>query len=231
MFKNIAKRIQLFAVILAVVLLVGFLGLAVFFLYSTLNTTDETLRAAGIQGIIVSVILAAVTPLFSWMVYGFGSLLQSMDRQAEISKETRDLVRQALAEGALSDDLARKLGQVVAKAVPAAPAVSYAPQQAPQPLAARPVARPVAAAPAVPVTPAAPVEPITSAAPETPIAPVAPAVSVEAPIQPKQPAAKPAAPQAPTATTTKPTEPAAIPTDIPSTVHPIKPLGGSNKTY
>ena len=59
MFKNIAKRIQLLAVILAIFLLVSFLALAAFFLVAMLGTSDPDLRAAGMQGLIVSVILAA----------------------------------------------------------------------------------------------------------------------------------------------------------------------------
>ena len=79
MFKNIAKRIQLLAVILAIFLLVSFLALAAFFLVAMLGTSDPDLRAAGMQGIIVSVILALVSPLFSWLVYGFGSLIRAAE--------------------------------------------------------------------------------------------------------------------------------------------------------
>lgn len=220
MFKNIAKRIQTLAIILAVFFLVAFLALAVFFLYSMLQTEDETLRAAGLQGVIISVVLAAITPLLSWLIYGFGTLIQCAERQAETSRETRDLVRQALAEGALSDDLARKLGPVIAKAIPAAPATGYAPQQIAQPLAARPVTPPTPkAAPAPKAAPVKPTEP-AEAAPVKP-APKAPAKSAEAP----------AVQKAPTATTEKATTPVATPTDLPSTVQPLKPLGGSNKTY
>ena len=220
MFKNIAKRIQTLAIILAVFFLVAFLALAVFFLYSMLQTEDETLRSAGLQGVIISVVLAAITPLLSWLIYGFGTLIQCAERQAETSRETRDLVRQALAEGALSDDLARKLGPVIAKAIPAAPTTGYAPQQIAQPLAARPVTPPTPkAAPAPKAAPVKPAEP-AEAAPVKP-APKAPAKSAEAP----------AVQKAPTATTEKATTPVATPTDLPSTVQPLKPLGGSNKTY
>ena len=220
MFKNIAKRIQTLAIILAVFFLVAFLALAVFFLYSMLQTEDETLRSAGLQGVIISVVLAAITPLLSWLIYGFGTLIQCAERQAETSRETRDLVRQALAEGALSDDLARKLGPVIAKAIPAAPATGYAPQQIAQPLAARPVTPPTPkAAPAPKAAPVKPTEP-AEAAPVKP-APKAPAKAAEAP----------AVQKATTATTEKATTPVATPTDLPSTVQPLKPLGGSNKTY
>ncbi len=216
MFKNIAKRIQLFAIILAVVLLVGFLALAAFFLYSMLSTTDETLRSAGLQGIIISVILAVVTPLFSWMVYGFGTLIQCAERQAETSKETRDLLRQALSEGALSEELTRKLGFVITKAMAAAPKAAHAAQQTAPPLAAKPATPPAPKAPSIePVAPVAPVAPAT-------------AVVTEAPAEPVQ---EKATPKAPTVTTTKPTEPVAPPTNVPSTVQPLKPLGGNNKTY
>lgn len=211
MFKNIAKRIQTLAIILAVFFLVAFLALAVFFLYSMLQTEDETLRAAGLQGVIISVVLAAITPLFSWLIYGFGTLIQCAERQAETSRETRDLVRQALAEGALSDDLARKLGPVIAKAIPAAPTTGYAPQQVAQPLAARPV---------TPPTPKA-----------APVKPAEPAPAEPAPKASAKPAETPAVQKAPTATTEKATTPVATPTDLPPTVQPLKPLGGSNKTY
>lgn len=216
MFKNIAKRIQTLAIILAVFFLVAFLALAVFFLYSMLQTEDETLRAAGLQGVIISVVLAAITPLFSWLIYGFGTLIQCAERQAETSRETRDLVRQALAEGALSDDLARKLGPVIAKAIPAAPTTGYAPQQVTQPLAARPVTPPTPKA-----TPIKPAEPAPAEAAPVKPAPKAPAKAAEAP----------AVQKAPTATTEKATTPVATPTDLPPTVQPLKPLGGSNKTY
>ncbi len=221
MFKNIAKRIQTLAIILAVFFLVAFLALAVFFLYSMLQTEDETLRAAGLQGVIISVVLAAITPLFSWLIYGFGTLIQCAERQAETSRETRDLVRQALAEGALSDDLARKLGPVIAKAIPAAPATGYAPQQIAQPLAARPVTPPTPKAAPVKSAEPAPAEPAPAEAAPVKPAPKAPAKSAEAP----------AVQKAPTATTEKATTPVATPTDLPSTVQPLKPLGGSNKTY
>ena len=212
MFKNIAKRIQLLAVILAILLGVAFLALAAFFLYSMLSTSDETLRSAGLQGVIISVILAIVSPLFSWLVYGFGTLIQSAERQAEASRETRDMVRQALAEGALSEELARKLGPVIAKAIPAAPAIGYAPQQAaPQAPVARPVTPPVPKA--VPVVTEAPAP-----------------VKEEAPAKAEAPAPKEEV-AAPTATTTTPVKPVTFSGSIPSTAQPLKPLGGNKKTY
>lgn len=210
MFKNIAKRIHTLAVILAVFLLISFLALAAFFLYSMLNTTDETLRSAGLQGVIVSVILAAVTPLLSWLIYGFGTLVQCAERQAETSRETRDLVRQALAEGALSDDIARKLGPAIAKAIPAAPATGYAPQQITQPLAARPIA------------PSAP-----KAVPTASAAPASTASTSKAPVKP----ASAPIPKAPTVTTEELIRPVATPADLPPTAQPLKPLGGNSKTY
>lgn len=210
MFKNIAKRIHTLAVILAVFLLISFLALAAFFLYSMLNTTDETLRSAGLQGVIVSVILAAVTPLLSWLIYGFGTLIQCAERQAETSRETRDLVRQALADGALSDDIARKLGPAIAKAIPAAPATGYAPQQITQPLAARPIAP--SAPKAVPTASAAPAS--TASTSKAPVKPVS------API-----------PKVPTVTTEELIRPVAAPADLPPTAQPLKPLGGNSKTY
>lgn len=214
MFKNIAKRIQLLAVVMAVFLLISFLALAAFFLVAMLGTNDPDLRAAGLQGIIVSVILALVTPLFSWLIYGFGTLIRSAEQQAEASKETRDMLQRALADGALSDELTRKLGMVIAKAVATAPAPR---QVAAKPLAARPVAAPAPAA--APTTqPAAPVPPTAPAAPAAPAAaPVSQAP--EAPVK------------SPVTTTSEPTRPAAIPTDVPSTVQPLKPLGGNKKTF
>ena len=218
MFKNIAKRIQLLAVILAILLGVAFLALAVFFLYSMLNTDDETLRSAGLQGVIISVVLAAVSPLFSWLVYGFGTLIQCAERQAENSRETRDMVRQALAEGALSEDLARKLGPVIAKALPVTPATGYAPQQ----IAQAPIARPV--------TPPAPkAAPVKAEAPAKEIEIPSPTAK-EAPVKTEAPAPK-AQTAAPTATTTTPVKPVTLSGGIPSTAQPLKPLGGNKKTY
>ena len=239
MFKNIAKRIQLLAVVMAVFLLISFLALAAFFLVAMLGTNDPDLRAAGLQGIIVSVILALVTPLFSWLIYGFGTLIRSAEQQAEASKETRDMLQRALADGALSDELTRKLGMVIAKAVATAPAPR---QVAAKPLAARPVAAPAPAAapttqPAAPVPPTAPAAPAAPAAPVEEARPIAAPAAPVAPVPPTAPAAAPVAqaPEAPVkspvTTTSEPTRPAAIPTDVPSTVQPLKPLGGNKKTF
>lgn len=175
MFKNIGKRIQTLAIILAILSFVGFLALAVLFLVSMLQAENEVLRTAGLQGTVICAVLALLTPLFSWIVYGFGTLIQNSEKQADNSREIKEMLRQALGEGALSEDISRKLAQAVAKMNPPAPSNARPVQ------AARPVARP--AAPEAPVAPAAPVTP---AEPVVPVAPVAPVAS-EPPVVPVAP--------------------------------------------
>lgn len=213
MFKNIGKRIHTLAIILAILSLVGFLALTVVFLLSMLQAENQVLRTAGLQGTIICAVLAVLTPLFSWILYGFGTLVQNSEKQAENSREMKEMLRHALSEGALSEDISRKLAQAVAKIAPPAPSNGRPPQ------AARPVARPAApVAPAAPVPPAAPVEP---AAPVTPIAPVTPA----APVTPVAPItnAEDEVPVTPVAPVTPVT-----PTGFPSTV---RPLGKNDQTF
>lgn len=179
MFKNIGKRIRLLAAILAIVTFVSFLALAVVFLVATLRAEDATTRMAGIEGTILFVVLALFLPLFSWILYGFGTLVESGEKQAADTREMRDILKKALADGALSDEIARKTGMALAKITAAtAPRAGMA--------QTRPVVRPT-------VTPQAPpvMQPTATAAPFA--APVAP---VTAPAAPAAPVATPIAPAA-----------------------------------
>ena len=200
MFKNIGKRIRLLAVILAIVTFVSFLALAVVFLVATLRAEDATTRMAGIEGTILFAVLAFFLPLFSWILYGFGTLVESGEKQAADTKEMRDMLKKALADGALSDEIARKTGMVLAK-ITAAPAPRAGMAQT------RPVVRPTITPqappvmqPAAPVAPfAAPAAPVTApAAPAAPVAPVPeptfaePAFATPAPATTPAPAATPA---------------------------------------
>ncbi|MBQ8356952.1 MAG: hypothetical protein IJX39_03990 [Clostridia bacterium] len=250
MFKNIGKRIRFLAVLLAILSFVGCLALAAFFLFSALNTADETLRTAGFQGVVISVVCAVLLPMFTWLLYGFGTLVSNSEKQLETEKETKELLRHALSDGALSEEVARKLTQALSKLAPTAAPAQAAPQK-PKPLAARPVARPARPAPSVEET--APAEPVREAPPAEPAAPVEP-VGFEAPAPAAQPVEEnsrtapieslspstPVAP-APTVQTEQPVSDPQTPprpvrqaqplTDLPSTVQPLKPMGGSNKTY
>lgn len=219
MYHNIGKKIHLLAIILAALFAVGFLAAAVVFLLAALRAEGGSAsRAAGFEGAGVFLVLAALSPLCSWVLYGFGSLVDAAERQAEAQKDVRDIVKKALSDGALSDEVARKLGNSLSKlTVAAAPA----PRSGVAPT--RPVVRgsgkqPEAAKPAVPA-PAAE----AAAAPEkkeTAAAPAAPAAEKT----PEKPAIQFTAPS------DAPAKPAPAPMTEEGTVSPIKPLH-SDTTY
>ena len=127
-FKDISKKIKLFAWVFAIFFSVAPLALAVWFLIAALRTGDAVLRAAGIEGAVLFFVLGLILPMFSFLIYGFGERLAQREREAEVTREMRDLLRQALAEGALSDDISRKLSGVIAKAT--AEALARAPRAA-----------------------------------------------------------------------------------------------------
>ena len=124
MYQNIGKKIHLLAIILAALCAAGFLVAAVVFLLAALRAEGGSAsRAAGFEGAGVFLVLAALSPLCSWVLYGFGSLVDAAERQAEAQKDVRDIVKKALSDGALSDEVARKLGNSLSKlTVAAAPA-------------------------------------------------------------------------------------------------------------
>ena len=118
MFKNVGKKIQYIAIILAILFCAAFLGFGAACLAAALGEgVDETLKTAGMQGAGICFALALLSPLFSFLLYGFGSLVIAAQKQAEDSREIKDMLRQALSEGCLSDEIARKMGQVQAKSM------------------------------------------------------------------------------------------------------------------
>lgn len=202
MFKNIGKKIQFVAILLAILCFVCFLAFGVLCLIPALEDgTDETLKEAGIQAAIISGVAALLSPLTLLALYGFGSLVTAAEKQAEDSREIKEMLRHALSEGCLSDEIARKMGAVQlklqaqqqAQAAPKMMGQAYAPHapmqrpvQEPTPVAPTPVApapvEPAAPAPEaaqapeaaeIPATPPSPVEMPTPAAPVAPVAPVA----------------------------------------------------------
>lgn len=227
MYKNIGKKIHILAIVLAALTAAGFLAAAVVFLLAAFRAeAGTTVRAAGFEGAGVFLVLAVLSPLFSWVLYGFGSLVDASERQAEQNREIRDLLKKALSDGALSDEISRKLTHSLSKLTPPAAQASRT-GVAPT----RPVVRGSAARAAA--TPAA------SAASEPEFTPVA------APRAQATPEASPAAstPEKPEKTEKKPapaitfTAPSAAKREIPAgsddtdgAVAPVRPLH-SDTTY
>lgn len=217
MYHNIGKKIHLLAIILAALFAVGFLAAAVVFLLAALRAEGGSAsRAAGFEGAGVFLVLAALSPLCSWVLYGFGSLVDAAERQAEAQKDVRDIVKKALSDGALSDEVARKLGNSLSKlTVAAAPA----PRSGVAPT--RPVVR-GSVKPAEAAKPAAPAPVQTAEA-----APVQKQEDAPAPVAEKEP-------EKPAIRFTAPSDAPAKPTPAPmteeGTVSPIKPLH-SDTTY
>lgn len=217
MYHNIGKKIHLLAIILAALFAVCFLAAAVVFLLAALRAEGGSAsRAAGFEGAGVFLVLAALSPLCSWVLYGFGSLVDAAERQAEAQKDVRDIVKKALSDGALSDEVARKLGNSLSKlTVAAAPA----PRSGVAPT--RPVVR-GSIKPAEAAKPAAPAPVQTAEA-----APVQKQEDAPAPVAEKEPE-KPAIRF--TAPSDSPAKPAPAPMTEEGTVSPIKPLH-SDTTY
>ena len=168
-FKNVTERIKKLALILALVSFVACLVMVVVFLVATIRTNDAALRVAGIEGMILFAALAVILPMFSWLLYGFAELVKNSERQAESEKEIKELLRMALADGALADELSRKISAAMPKTV----AVE-------QPAAQGPLAQVRVSAPAP--KPAAPAVPVIEDAPApTPAPAAAPAVEQSAP--------------------------------------------------
>ncbi len=118
MFKNVGKKIQYIAIILAILFCAAFLGFGAACLAAALGEgVDETLKTAGMQGAGICLVLALLSPLFSFVLYGFGSLVIAAQKQAEDSREIKEMLRHALSDGCLSDEIARKTGQVQAKSM------------------------------------------------------------------------------------------------------------------
>lgn len=224
MYQNIGKKIHLLAIILAALCAAGFLAAAVVFLLAALRAEGGSAsRAAGFEGAGVFLVLAALSPLCSWVLYGFGSLVDAAERQAEAQKDVRDIVKKALSDGALSDEVARKLGNSLSKLTVAAAPASRSGVAPTRPVVRGSGKQPEAAKPAVPApaqtapaaeAAAAPEKKETAAAPEAP----------EAEKTPEKPAIQFTAPS------DAPAKPAPAPMTEEGTVSPIKPLH-SDTTY
>lgn len=223
MYQNIGKKIHLLAIILAALCAAGFLAAAVVFLLAALRAEGGSAsRAAGFEGAGVFLVLAALSPLCSWVLYGFGSLVDAAERQAEAQKDVRDIVKKALSDGALSDEVARKLGNSLSKLTVAAAPASRSGVAPTRPVVRGSVKQTEAAKPAVPAQ-TAPAAEAAAAAPEkkeSPAAPAAPAAEKT----PEKPAIQFTAPS------DAPAKPAPAPMTEEGTVSPIKPLH-SDTTY
>lgn len=217
MYHNIGKKIHLLAIILAALFAVGFLAAAVVFLLAALRAEGGSAsRAAGFEGAGVFLVLAALSPLCSWVLYGFGSLVDAAERQAEAQKDVRDIVKKALSDGALSDEVARKLGNSLSRLTVAA---------APAPRSGVAPTRPVVRGSVKPTEAAKPAAPAPVQTAEA--APVQKQEDAPAPVAEKEPE-KPAIRF--TAPSDAPAKPAPSPMTEEGTVSPIKPLH-SDTTY
>lgn len=116
MFKNVGKTIRILSVILAILCFVALLALGVFCLLRALaDGVDETLKTAGIQGAVICGVAAVIVPWLFFALYGFGLVVTASEKQAEDEKEIKEMLRHALAEGLLSDEIARKTAQAQEK--------------------------------------------------------------------------------------------------------------------
>ena len=161
MLKHIGRSIRVLSLVLAVLCFAGFGAFGALCLFSALEDgVDETLKIAGVQAACISFALAVLTPFLQLITYGLGVLIDTVQAQAQDSKRVREILQASLADGMLSDEIARKsamaMGKVLPKIQMQAPA---APQGAP---VQRPVAQP--AIPAVAEEQKKPVEKETAPA-------------------------------------------------------------------
>jgi hypothetical protein len=136
MVHHIGKKIQLISLILACVLFALFFAFGLICLIKALGAdVDGALRAAGLQAAGICLIACILTPLAMLNPYGFGHLIVLSEKRAEDIHETKELLRKALGEGLLADDIARQLGTAITdklQVITAAPVVpSSAPLQRP----------------------------------------------------------------------------------------------------
>ncbi len=200
MLKNIGRSLRVLALVLAGLCFAAFAAFGVLCLLSALaDGVDETLKTAGLQAACISFALAILTPFLQLITYGLGVLIDTAQAQAQDSKRVREILQASLADGLLSDEIARKSGMALAKILPQiqvqAPAATVgAPVQRPVAQSAAPVAAAAEQAPAK--EEAAPLEDeirvetieqaqneVQSPAPAKP-APVKPAPVKPAPVKP-----------------------------------------------
>ena len=197
MFKNIGRSIRILAIVLAALCFAAFAAFGVLCLLAALEDgVNEALKTAGLQAAIISFVLALLTPFLQLITYGLGVLIDTVRDQAQDSKRVREILQASLADGLLSDEIARKSGMVMTKLLPQIQAQATA-----TPTGA-PVQRPVAQ----PTAPVAAVEPPVE---EEEVAPAEDEITVEkiteAPAELQSPAPKPAFKPAPV--TPKPAKP------------------------
>jgi len=157
MFKNIGRSVRILAIVLAALSFALFAAFGVLCLLAALaDGVDEVLKTAGLQAAIISFALALLTPFLQLITYGLGALIDTARENVQEQKRVRDLLQAALAEGRLSDEIARKSAMAMTKVLPKLQ------MQAPAAPTGAPVQRPVAqpAAPVVTEEPPAEEEPV-----------------------------------------------------------------------
>ena len=116
MFKNIGKTIQILAFALAGLCLLGFILFGMLCLQAAFEDgVTGALQTAGIQAAITSFVLAILSPFLMLILYGFGTLILTAQKQLQEAQKTNQMLYSALSEGLLSDEIARKCGVVQAK--------------------------------------------------------------------------------------------------------------------
>ena len=226
MFKNIGKTLRVFSIVLAVISFLGFAALGTLMLLTALDPfISQELYVAGMQAAIICYALAIITPFLDLILYGFGTMISAAQSQAEDSRKTREMLQTALSDGMLSEEIARKSGQVQAKLI--AQLLAQAPSNAAPRNTRAPMQRPVEEAVTAPVAPQMPVE-----------APVAAPTPVAAPVTEPEPATvqkeetateeTPLAP-APAFIPIKPVTPFPVTPVANATV--LRPLSGEDETF
>lgn len=204
MLKNIGRSLRVLALVLAGLCFAAFAAFGTLCLICALGEgVDEALKTAGLQAACISFALALLTPFLQLVTYGLGVLIETAQAQAQDSKRVREILQASLADGLLSDEIARKYGVVFTKILPqiqmqAPTATTGAPVQ-------RPVAQPSAPAPQAVVEEERPAEedevcveklekaPVAA----QPAAPVKPQVQKTAPVKPAPVKPTPAKPLTP----------------------------------
>ena len=242
MFKNVGKKIRVLSVILAILCFAALLALGVWCLLSALaDGVDETLKAAGLQGAVICGVAAVIAPWLFLIPYGFGLVVTASEKQAEDEKEIKEMLRHALAEGLLSDEIARKtalaqekvLGRLQMQAPQAAqtrsaqaPVQRFVTEPVEAPAEEPAAAQQVESAPE-PVVAESAVEPAAEA--PAPIEDEVPAVQVEDVTPAPQAEAPAAAPKKAPAAPKKAVAPKkATPT---ATAQPLRPIGHDEETF
>lgn len=238
MFKNIGKKIHFVAILLAALSFLAFVAFGTLCLIAALEEgVDDLLKSTGIQGAILSYVMALIAPLCCLPLYGFGSLVTAAEKQADDSREMKEMLRHALSEGCLSDEIARKMGavqlklqqQAQAQAAPSMMGRPYAPQAPVQRFVSEPAAPAAVTAPAPVASPVAespvPVDQSPAPAQESPEAVEgSPASAPIAPVVPTFEEEKAAVPQAVQASAPVAQESASPVAQAPAAPAPIAPV-------